>query len=86
MRAAPPVVEYRVAEFRNVAVPAARLTGTWYRELPGCVIAITLQGDECHVTLSLNDSGIAAKVTLTADCSVTKDKHVYGSSPGPTST
>ena len=52
--------------------------GTWYRELPGCVIAFTFRGDECKATATINDNGTIATITLTADCAVTKDGVVHG--------
>ncbi|MDB5312170.1 MAG: hypothetical protein JWO38_6372 [Gemmataceae bacterium] len=65
-----------------VAAPAssapATPTGTWYREMPGMVTAVTFAGDEAKVTLVLNHDGAIATATLTADYAVTKDGTVHG--------
>lgn len=61
-----------------MAVSAARPAGTFYRELPGAVVAITFRGDEMKATLTGNDNGAVATFTLTADCAVTKDGTVHG--------
>lgn len=61
-----------------MAASTAKPTGTFYRELPGAVVAITFRGDEMKATLTGNDNGAVATFTLTADCAVTKDGTVHG--------
>jgi hypothetical protein len=57
--------------------PAA-LSGTWYREMPGMVTAVTFKGDELKLTMTANSGETTATLTVTADCAVTKDGTVHG--------
>jgi hypothetical protein len=66
-----------------VSVPATRtagnkLHGTWYRELPGAVVAFTFSGDELKATGHVNIDGVSGCVTLTAEYAVSKDGTVHG--------
>ena len=60
------------------SVASYRPLGTWYREVPGCVFAITFKGETCKVTATLNADGVLSTVTLTADCAMTADGTVHG--------
>ncbi len=59
-------------------VLAPRLSGTWFREAPGSVCAISFRNDELKVTQTINANGTVATLTLTADYAVTKDGTVHG--------
>jgi hypothetical protein len=76
-----PAAGVRVAAAESVAVvrPAGnRLHGTWYRELPGAVVAFTFAGDELRATGHVNIDGVSGCVTLTAEYAVSKDGTVHG--------
>jgi hypothetical protein len=60
------------------SVVPPRPSGTWYREMPGMVSAVAFKGDEMKVTLTANNVGTVVTLTVTADCSVTKDGTVHG--------
>ena len=55
-----------------------RLSGTWYRETPGCVTACTFKNGELMIVMKANDGGKLAEATLTAEYSIAKDGTVYG--------
>jgi hypothetical protein len=74
----PGQVVVAVAQPPCCAAKACGLTGTWYRELPGVVVAVTFKGDELKATAIANDGGNVVTVTMTADYSVTKDGTVHG--------
>jgi hypothetical protein len=61
-----------------VARPANKLHGTWYRELPGAVVAFTFCGDELKATGNVNIDGVSGCVTLTAEYAMSKDGTVHG--------
>lgn len=56
----------------------AGLAGTWYREAPGLVTAVTFKNGELTATVTANVDGTAVTVTLTGDYAVTKDGTVHG--------
>ena len=62
------------------AIPARQPQGTWYREIPGAVAAITFHPDGEAITakITCNSSGAVWAVTLTGDCATTKDGTVHG--------
>ena len=57
---------------------ADKLAGTWVRELPGVVIAATLTGEELKIRFTQSIDGVTASITLTADCTVTREGLMYG--------
>jgi len=58
--------------------PAGRLTGTWFREMPFAVAAVTFAGDEVKAVLTQTHGGAVVTITVTADYAVTKDGTVHG--------
>ncbi len=64
------------------AAPANALCGTWYRELPGIVIAATFTHDELKLCVTQTEGGHTATITLTAHYALTKDGLVYGAITG----
>lgn len=76
----PTQLEFRNGETSTVPCCAKgdKLAGTWVREIEGCVIAATLAGDELKICLCQNRDGAVHCITLTTDCSMTKDGIVHG--------
>lgn len=54
------------------------ISGTWYRELEGIVIAATFAGEELKLCMTHNTEGMIAHVTLTAHYAVTPEGVVHG--------
>jgi hypothetical protein len=76
-----PASVVRVAAVEPLAVSRAagnKLHGTWYRELPGAVVAFTFAGDELKAVASVNIDGVSGCVTLTADYAMSKDGTIHG--------
>lgn len=63
--------------FANASAQA-RLSGTWYREIPSAVVAFHFAGDELTMTMKSNDGETSGTATLTADYAITKDGTVHG--------
>ncbi len=58
------------------------LLGTWYREMPGVVIAATFTHDELKLCMTQSADGHTAVLTATAHYTITKDGLVYGAITG----
>ena len=57
---------------------SGELSGTWYREIEGAVIAATFSGDELTLCIKRCENGQLLTFTLSADYAVTKDGTVHG--------
>jgi hypothetical protein len=57
---------------------AAKLAGTWVREVEGGTISVTVTGTEMQLKLSQCDASTRVDLTLTAEYTVTKEGLVYG--------
>lgn len=60
------------------SVPPGKLTGTWYREIEGLVLAATFHGDELKLCMTQCENETTVCFTLTADYAVTKEGLVHG--------
>ena len=49
------------------AAPGCPPAGTWYREVPGTVVALTFTPSEFCMTVATRDGGATVTLTLTAD-------------------
>ncbi len=56
----------------------ARLAGTWIREMPGMVAAMSFKNDELTLTVKRNCDGTLTTETMTAEYALTKDGTVHG--------
>ena len=56
----------------------ARLAGTWCRETPGLVAALSFKGEELTLTVKRNCEGTLTTSTMTAEFALTKDGTVHG--------
>ena len=55
-----------------------QLSGTWYREIEGAVVAATFSGNELTLCIELRRDGQMLTFTISADFAVTKDGTVHG--------
>ena len=55
-----------------------KLSGTYYRELPGAVASLTFRGSEAKAVVNVNTGGTAGTITLTAHYAVTSEGTVHG--------
>ncbi|HUR53782.1 MAG TPA: hypothetical protein VMZ71_06605, partial [Gemmataceae bacterium] len=55
-----------------------KLSGTYYRELPGAVASLTFRGNEAKAVVNVNTDGTAGTITLTAQYAVTNEGMVHG--------
>ncbi|MBX9628270.1 MAG: hypothetical protein K2X82_31010 [Gemmataceae bacterium] len=69
-----------VAVAVRTAAATYRPLGTWYKETPGAVVSLSFgpDGDALTAKVCATCDGTTATVTLTADCSVTKDGTIHG--------
>jgi hypothetical protein len=77
-----PMPQTRCAAPSECSAPTGQLSGTWYRELDGMVIAATFSGSELTMCLCQNADGAMARATFIADYSITKEGVVHGVKTG----
>ena len=68
----------RAAGTSDCGTAPARLAGTWYREMPGMVAALSFKHDELTLTAKRNCEGTITTSTMTAEFALTKDGTVHG--------
>ena len=76
--AASEVKETRAEKTSDCGPAPARLAGTWIREMPGMVAAMSYKSDELTLTVKRICDGTIATATMTAEYAVTKDGTVHG--------